>query len=169
MGWWVIEEIWKDIVGYEGKYQVSNLGRIKSLQRWSGTQYYNRKQLLSLYTNKRNGYVYVYLTKNSKGKNLRVHKLVAEAFLENPNNYSQVNHKDGNRQNNSTSNLEFCSSSYNIKDMYKRNGKYNKDYEIIQKYKEIKSCNKVAKLFDMSGENVRQVLIRNNIERIKMG
>jgi len=49
--------------------------------------------------------------------------------------------------------------------MYKRKGKYNNDKIIIEKYKELKSCNKVAKLFNMSGENVRQILIRNNIER----
>ena len=108
-------EVWKDIIGYEGKYQVSNLGRIKSLQRWSGTQFYNREQILKTYTNKRNGYVYVYLMKNNKGKNIRVHKLVAQAFLINDNNYTDINHKDCNRTNNCVDNLEYCTRSYNIK------------------------------------------------------
>lgn len=164
-----MNEIWKDIKGYEGKYQVSNLGRVKSLQRWSGTKYYNREYVLNNYLNKNNGYVYVYLTKNNKSKNIRLHKLVAEHFIDNPNNYSQINHIDGNKENNQANNLEWCDSSYNIKDMYKRKGKYDNDNEVIQKYKELKSCNKVAKLFNMSGENIRHILIRNNIQRNGVG
>ena len=71
-----------------------------------------------------------------------------------------------NRRNSRTDNLEWCDSSYNIKDMYKRQGKYDNDKIIIEKYKEVKSCVKVGELFNMSGENVRQVLIRNNVERV---
>ena len=123
---------------------------------------------MSLYTNSKSGYVYVNISKENKKHNLRVHKLVAEAFIDNPNNYKQINHIDGNRQNNRADNLEWYDSSYNIKDMYKRNGKYDKDNEIIKKYKELKSCNKVARLFDTTGENIRQILIRNNIERIRL-
>ena len=93
-------EMWKDIPEYEGKYQVSNLGRVKSLQRWSGTKYYNREYILNNYVNKKNGYVYVYLTKNNKGKNIRLHRLVAQAFIPNPNNYLYINHKDCDRTNN---------------------------------------------------------------------
>lgn len=158
-------EIWKNIPNYEDKYQVSNLGRVKSLQRWSGTKFYDREYILNNYVNKKNGYVYVYLTKNNKSKNVRLHKLVAENFIDNSNNYNQINHIDGNKQNNNVENLEWCNSSYNIRDMYKRNGKYLKDNEIIEKYKKLKSCNKVAKIFNMSGENIRQILIRNNIDR----
>lgn len=110
-----MNEIWKDIQDYEGKYQVSNLGRIKSLQRWSGKKFYNREKILTPYINKKNGYAYIYLTKNNKGKNIRVHRLVAKAFLDNSNNYSDVNHKDCNRTNNNVNNLEWCTRSYNIK------------------------------------------------------
>lgn len=121
-----MNEIWKDIKGYEGKYQVSNLGNIKSLQRWSGSQYYNREQILKPYINKRNGYVYIYLMKNNKGKNIRVHRLVAEAFLENKNNYTDINHKDCNRTNNCVNNLEYCTRSYNIKYSFEKgNAKSN--------------------------------------------
>lgn len=162
-------EIWKDIPEYEGKYQVSNLGRVKSLQRCGGTRFYNREYILNNYVNKKNGYVYVYLTKNNKSKNIRLHRLVAQAFIPNPNNYKQINHIDGNKENNCVDNLEWCDSSYNIKDMYRRRGKYDNDDNIIKKYKELKSCNKVAKLFNMTGENVRGILIRNNIERKKGG
>lgn len=164
MGWWFIKEQWKSIEGFE-YYYISNLGNVKSTRRWSGTKFYNREHLIKLYVNKNNEYVYANVSKNNKSYNLRVHKLVAKAFIYNPNNYNQINHIDGNKQNNCVNNLEWCDSSYNIKDMYKRKGKYNNDKIIIEKYKELKSCNKVAKLFNMSGENVRQILIRNNIER----
>lgn len=112
--------------------------------------------------------MYVSLNKNGKSFNKRLHILVAKAFIPNPNNYSQVNHIDGNKENNNLENLEWCTSSYNVRDMYRRNGKYDKDKEIIQKYKEIKSCNRVAKLFNMSGENIRNILIRNNVERYNL-
>lgn len=123
---------------------------------------------MSLYTNSKSGYVYVNISKENKKHNLRVHKLVAEAFIDNPNNYKQINHIDGNRQNNKVDNLEWCNGSYNIRDMYKRNGKYDRDKDIIEKYKELKSCNMVAKLFKTTGENVRNVLIRNNVERYNL-
>lgn len=112
--------------------------------------------------------MYVSLNKNGKSFNKRLHILVAKAFISNPNNYLQVNHIDGNKENNNLENLEWCTSSYNVRDMYRRNGKYDKDKEIIQKYKEIKSCNRVAKLFNMSGENIRNILIRNNIKRYNL-
>lgn len=162
---------WKDIKGYEGKYKISNYGEVVSLPRTKRN--HNKLQevpmkIISQYTNKKNDYVYVYLCNDGKYKNTRLHKLVAENFIDNPNNYTQINHIDGNKENNKVDNLEWCSSSYNIKDMYNRKGKYEKDNKIIQKYKELKSCNKVAKLFNMSGENIRQILIRNNIERTRV-
>lgn len=138
---------------------------MKSTRRWSGTKFYDREYILKLSKNKKNGYVYVNINKNSKSYNKRVHILVAKAFIPNPNNYKQINHIDGNKENNYVDNLEWCDASYNIKDMYRRRGKYDNDDNIIKKYKELKSCNKVAKLFNMTGENVRGILIRNNIER----
>lgn len=124
--------------------------------------------MLKLHINNKNGYMYVSLNKNGKSFNKRLHILVAQAFIPNPENKPQVNHIDGNKENNNLENLEWCTSSYNVRDMYRRNGKYDKDKEIIKKYKEIKSCNKVAKLFNMSGENVRYILIRNNIKRFNL-
>ena len=86
-----MKEEWKDIKGYEGLYQVSNLGRVKSLNyRRTGNE-----KILSLRKHK-NGYVYIGLSKNGKTKHLRVHRLVAETFISNPNNYLEVNHKDEN-------------------------------------------------------------------------
>lgn len=168
MGWWCIREQWKPIKDFE-YYYISNLGNVKSTRRWSGTKFYNREHLISLYVNKKNGYVYANICKNNKSYNFRVHKLVAENFIDNPNNYTQINHIDGNKKNNKVDNLEWCTGSYNIKDMYKRNGKYDKDNEIIQKYQELKSCKKTAKLFDVSSETIRCILKRNNIKRTNKG
>lgn len=157
-------EIWKKIDGFEN-YEVSNLGRVKSLQRWSGTKFYKREQIMKLYQNKKNGYIYVSLSKDNKAKNIRVHILVAKSFIQNPNNYLQVNHIDGDKTNNNVSNLEWCDCSQNIVDMYKRKGIYENDEKIINDYMKIKSCKEVAKIYKCSSENIRCVLKRNNIQR----
>lgn len=96
-------EVWKDIEGFKGVYQISNLGRLKSFKKDVGG-----KVLLN--TNKKGGYFSVILRKGEKVKTTRIHRLVAEAFLPNPNNFSQVHHKDGNKQNNCVENLEWIST-----------------------------------------------------------
>lgn len=102
-----MEEIWKDIEGYEGLYQVSDLGNVRSLKFSGG----NKVKLLKQNTNR--GYKQVTLRKNGKMKTCKVHRLVAMAFISNPNNYKEVNHKDENPSNNDVSNLEWCTSEYN--------------------------------------------------------
>ena len=102
-------EIWKPVVGYENLYEVSNLGRVKSLKDNKGRY---REKIKSSSDNGR-GYLNVYLCKNGKGKRCYIHRLVAEAFLDNPNNYPIINHKDENKQNNHVSNLEWCDYEYN--------------------------------------------------------
>ena len=103
-------EIWKDIKGYEGKYQISNMGRFKSLNyRRTG-----KEKILEGYPDK-DGYLFVQLWKDGKGKNCRINRLVAQAFLENPQNLPEVNHKDEDKTNNRVENLEWCSKLYNIK------------------------------------------------------
>ena len=99
-----MKEIWKDIKDYEGHYQVSNWGRIKSIK-------FGKEIILK--QNIRRGYYYVCLSKNGIAKNYFIHRLVAEAFLDNPNNYPCVNHKDENKLNNNVENLEWCSVLYN--------------------------------------------------------
>lgn len=101
-------EEWRDIKGYEGLYQVSNYGRIKSLN-------YHRRNVEKILTpiKHSNGYYYINLFKNKKGKIYRMHRLVAIAFIPNPNNYQLINHKDENKANNNVENLEWCTSKYN--------------------------------------------------------
>ena len=104
-----MEEIWRDIKGYEGKYMVSNLGRVKSLiYKRTG-----KEEILKAYDNG-HGYLFVILCKDGKDKTCRVNRLVAQAFLENPDNLPEVNHKDEDKTNNCVENLEWCSKLYNI-------------------------------------------------------
>lgn len=100
-------EEWRDIKGYE-KYQISNLGRVRSLNyRQTG-----RVQVLRPKKGKC-GYLHITLYKDGYRKHYQVHRLVAQAFLENPDNLPQVNHKDENPSNNRAENLEYCTAKYN--------------------------------------------------------
>ena len=103
-----MEEIWKDIKGYEGLYQVSNLGRIKSCK-------YNK----IMKSNKSDRYLGINLYKNGKPTTFDIHRIVAKTFIDNPNNYPIVNHIDGNKLNNNVDNLEWCTQSHNVKESYK--------------------------------------------------
>lgn len=110
-------EIWKDVVGYEGLYKVSNLDRVRSLDRVV-TRKDGRKQLckgrLLSPCRLRWGYLGVDLSKSNKGHTKKVHRLVAQAFLNNSLNLSDVNHIDEDKTNNRLSNLEWCSREYNM-------------------------------------------------------
>lgn len=101
-------EEWKTISGYEN-YQVSNFGKVKSL----GNDKAKKEKILKSSTTKK-GYQIVGLFKDKKRKLLYVHRLVANAFIPNPNNLPQVNHKDENPSNNHISNIEWCDCKYNI-------------------------------------------------------
>lgn len=104
------EEIWKDIEGLEGIYQVSNLGRVKSLPRTILDRNNHKKQINGQYmtaSDNGHGYLTVMLRENNKGVRRYIHRLVAQAFIPNPNNLPEVNHKDENKQNNIASNLEW--------------------------------------------------------------
>ena len=110
-----MQEIWKDIKNYEGLYQISNLGKIKSLERKVKNQKGNRtvKEII-LKCSEGKSYVQVTLSKKNNYKTKLVHRLVAEAFIPNPNNLSEVNHIDGNKHNNNVNNLEWVSRYDNM-------------------------------------------------------
>lgn len=127
-----MEEIWKDVVGYEGLYQVSNLGRIKSLIRYTLNYKCNKEKILNNRISK-SGYCYIYLSKNKQIKGFRVHRLVAQAFISNPNNLPQVNHKDGNKKNNSVNNLEWCTAKENTNHA-ERNSLRKRSYKKVNQY-----------------------------------
>ena len=111
-----MNEQWKDVAGYEGLYQVSNYGRVRSLDRYvankNGIALKKGKIITSADVSKKK-YQKVNLWKDNSGKCYLVHRLVAEAFLPNPEHFQEVNHKDENPLNNSADNLEWCDRTYN--------------------------------------------------------
>lgn len=117
------EEIWKDIEGYEGLYQISNLGNVRSVQHIvtisdpkrnrTYTKTFPEQFRKTCYDPK--GYVQINLKKGKVNKRYRVHRLVALAFIPNPSNLPQVNHKDEDKSNNRVDNLEWCTNEYNSK------------------------------------------------------
>lgn len=111
-----MEEVWKNIINFEDYYQISNYGRVKSLERIifrkNNTTYFQKERIMKLTTNK-NGYLYITLRKNNKVKTFLVHRLVAQAFISNPNNLPEINHKDEDKTNNRIENLEWCTNLYN--------------------------------------------------------
>lgn len=146
-------EIWKDVVGFEGLYKVSNLGRILRLPKNTsrvryGDIFYDSK-ILSNNTLDKDGYVKTALRKEKKRYYLRVHRIVAEAFLDNPNNLPVVNHKNGIKNDNRVTNLEWCTIQENTKHAFDelgrvgQNGGTNKPVVMIDK-----DTNEVLKVFE---------------------
>ena len=110
-------ELWKDIKGFEGLYQVSTLGRVRSMDRWvtykNGVKRFFEGKIINTFISN-NGYIRVQLNKNCKKIKYSVHRLVAETFIPNPDNLPCVNHKDEVKTNNYPYNLEWCTIEYNI-------------------------------------------------------
>ena len=126
-------ELWKSIEGYEGLYEVSSAGRIRNLK--SG-------QIMNL-NNHSKGYLNITLTKDKKPKTFKVHRLVAQAFISNPENKPQVNHIDGNKHNNKVENLEWCT------DFENRSHAYNSG---LRKMKELIK----VKMFSLEGNLIAE-------------
>lgn len=144
----LIEEKWKDIKNYEGLYQISNLGRVKKI---------NKSNIIickpSIDTS---GYKQIVLTKNKKRKSYKIHRLIAQAFIPNPNNLPQINHKDENKLNNDVSNLEWCTLQYNCnygsrnyrctRHRQHRVQQYNKQNNLVREYLSLKEAEKITKI-----------------------
>lgn len=145
------KEIWRDVKDFEGLYQVSNLGRVRSLPRYvkaskGGT--YLKEGCIMRQFELRGHYLQVHLSKDGKKKDMKVHRLVAMAFIPNPDNLPQINHKDYDRQNNRLENLEWCDA------------KYNSNYSACHRPKTLPrgKDNKLARpidMFDMQGNYKR--------------
>lgn len=161
-----LKEEWKDVIGYEDLYQISNFGRIKSIK------YEYDKILKTNLTN--SGYLELTLHKNKKLKHKTIHRLVAIHFVDNPENKKEVNHKDGNKLNNYAYNLEWNTPLENTKHsietgLCKKNGEYNpmnkltetEVMEIKNKYKTKKYTQEnLANEYNISRTNIS--LIINN-------
>lgn len=121
-----MKEIFKDIKGYKGLYQISNFGRVKSLTRICG--FYKSKDLILKSKISNKGYERVTLTKKNIKKNYSVHRLVGIAFIKNAYNKPCINHKDRNKLNNHVNNLEWCTYSENNFYIYKKDLCYESSY-----------------------------------------
>ena len=126
--------IWKDIKDYEGLYQVSDEGLVRSLDRYivwkTNFKRFQKGRVLKSECCKSTGYLYVNLNKNNKAKHCTVHRLVAQAFIPNPDNLPHVNHKDEDRTNNRADNLEWITNEDNLKysNAWKKGAKNRRDY-----------------------------------------
>ena len=159
----MIEE-WRDIEGYEGYYQVSNYGQVRSLDRWrrAGTGGYIQKgqiikQEINIY-----GYHKVTLHKEGKQKRCQVHRLVAQAFVSNPEYKEQVNHIDGDKSNNTVENLEWCTPQENTVHAWDNGlcSKESQERKILchQNNKIYRSLHHAAKELKLSASNICNIL-----------
>ncbi len=170
-----IQEIWKDIIGYEGLYQISNLGRVKVMARnknvWQAS-YISKEKVLkqNLSTS---GYYQVALQENNISKHFKVHRLVAIAFIPNPENKPQVNHINGIKTDNRLENLEWATASENRQHAFdiglnKRGEKHystkftdNDVLDIKERLKKGESCTSISMLYKVHRKTISH--IKNNI------
>jgi len=157
-------EIWKDIPNCDG-YQISNTGKVRHI-----------KETILKPENRpiKKNSKYCQSRVTIKGKKYAVHRLVAQAFIPNPNNLPQVNHIDGNPQNNEINNLEWCSPKENVRHAIKTGLRklkipLNKHKYICDEYKKGKTINEIANEFKVQNTCIRDILIKNNIKRRKRG
>ena len=154
----IIEE-WKPVSGYEGLYEVSNLGRVKTLAHGKGSNNHYKTGTLT-----KKGYLLVQFWKGNQRKGLYIHRIVANAFLPNPQNLPQVNHKDGDKTNNKVDNLEWCTNSENqIHAVDTRLRKDSKMVRCIETGEEFTSILQCAKHLHVSATSVSAFLNKKKI------
>lgn len=165
-----MNEVWKYVPGYEGIYKVSNKGNLISCDRYVpdkrvGKQFVKGRVMKTYYD--KNGYVRTQIWKDHKGRNISIHILVAMAFIPNPENKPQVNHKDGNKQNNCVENLEWVTTQENIDHAFRTNLRVNpkpewnprcKRIRCIQTNQEFVSISQAAKFYSINPYTLREKL-----------
>lgn len=148
-------EIWKDAVGWEGEYEVSNIGRVRSKSRYVKQNYWREGKILITCISKL-GYEQVPLRTKRMSKNTSIHRLVAQAFIPNPENKPEVNHLDNNRSNNKVENLEWVTKSENLQYSYKTKGRDNVNYMKGEQVKAAKLKEKdIIEIRKMYAENIK--------------
>lgn len=146
-----MREIWKSIKGWEGLYEVSNLGNVKSLK-------YGKERILKPGKHK-DGYLRINLSNNGRRKNFSIHRLVAEVFISNPYKLPEVNHKDENKLNNRVDNLEWCNRQYNVDySLSMPINQYSKDGVFIKQWK---SAREAERQLGVWQENINNCCIGN--------
>lgn len=170
-------EIWEDIPNYQNFYQANPCGLIKSLPKSLRVKNGFRvtKELIIANTNNGNGYLVCSLSKNTKRKSILLHRIIAMTFIPNPNNLPEVNHKDGNKNNNHVDNLEWCARQENIDHSWDKKltncigEKHHNSKLNNQKVKEIRdkyslgnySYSKLAKEYETGLFNIRNIVKRH--------
>ncbi len=176
-----MNEEWKDIIGYEGLYQVSNLGRVKSLFRFSKRKNYVitiQEKLLKI-LNGPKGYNLIRLSRNGILKTYRLHRLIAQAFIPNPENKPEVNHINGNKKDNCVNNLEWVTSAENMQHAHKNNlaskrfGSNNNNTKLLEKdilyiraIANKKSVKELAILFNVNVQAIYKIIKKQTWKHI---
>lgn len=174
-----MEEMWKPVLGFEGLYEISNLGRVNRLkrvirQKARVMQNHTLKEMFLKIQTNIDGYYVVKLSKNGRVYEKRINRLIAEAFIPNPKNLPVVNHKDTIKTNNSVSNLEWCTVAHNNRHAFANNlmnhfkgeeypgAKLNveKIKYIRKKYKAGKTQKELAELFQICQQAVSKIIHR---------
>lgn len=163
-----VKELFVPIKGFENLYEISNFGRVFSKIRksWNGKGYKNEGNKFLKLKDNRAGYKYVFLHKNNKIFSKYIHRLVAEHFLKNDNNYKEVNHKNGNKSDNTVNNLEWCSSSYNILHRYYILGKGIRKIQCVETGEIFSTCKEADIKLKVSLGSVSKVIrgVRKNVK-----
>lgn len=158
-----MEEIWKDVVCYEGYYEVSNFGRIRTAphsRKGIQGEYIQKSIIRKPYLSKI-GYPVLNLSKDGVIKTKYIHRLVAEAFIDNPQNLPVVNHKDGNKENNNVSNLEWVTQRNNILHRFKTLGQPLPKENIYVEFDGEKiSVSDLARKFNLSRHTIYNRVIK---------